>query len=154
MGLTLDVGCGNDFRGDVNVDLLVSDDIWQSEAVTCNKKVIPNFVQASAYFLPFKKGAFTKVVCHHTIEHLNEPFKALEEMRRVSKANGKITVIFPNRFLELIHALVFKREKLKWLKQHHHKLDLNKLQEYGDLSICSVWEYKLEVRKYDCALVC
>ena len=145
MGLTLDVGCGNSARGDVNVDLLVPEDIWQGKAVTCNRKHIPNFIQASAYFLPFKKGSFGKVVCYHTIEHLNEPIRALKEMSRV--ANDRVIVVFPSHFLETIHALVFQRKKLSWLKQHHHKLDLQELKKYGQVSKRSVWEYKLEVTK-------
>ena len=143
--LTLDVGCGNDFRGNVNVDLLIPDDIWQGKAVTCNKKLAPNFIQASAYSLPFNMGSFEKVVCYHTIEHLSEPIRALKEMIRVS--NEQVIMVFPSHTLEVIHALVLNLKKLKWLNHHHHKFDLKELKKYGVLSKLSFWEYKLEVNK-------
>jgi len=73
--LNLDVGCGAgkgaNPRGDVNVDV--------------KSGKLPNFIQASIYNLPFKDKTFDKCFCHHVLEHLDEPIRALTELRRVSR---------------------------------------------------------------------
>jgi len=73
--LNLDVGCGAgkgaNPRGDINVDV--------------KSGKLPNFIQASIYNLPFKDKAFAKCFCHHVLEHLDEPIRALTELKRVSR---------------------------------------------------------------------
>ena len=69
--VTLDVGCGNRPKGDYNVDFI--------------DQKVPNFYKASAYNLPFPDKMFDKVFCFHTIEHLEDPCRAIREMKRVGK---------------------------------------------------------------------
>lgn len=66
---SLDVGCGQNPKGTVNVDLQrgYSD-------IVC-----------SAEYLPFKDNAFDVVYSSHCLEHVPEPLKALKEFRRVGK---------------------------------------------------------------------
>lgn len=144
----LDVGCGNQARGTVNIDKIVPDDVWERHATTCNARNISNFVKADCEHLPFNDRSFQKVVCHHTIEHLKNPFKALREMKRV--ASKTVIVVWPNHFLEVLHAHLFCRSKLEWLRKHHTK-NLSYLKEVfetkGKISKPSIWEYKLTIER-------
>ncbi len=58
-------------------------------------------VVASVYSIPFKDAAFDIVLCISVLEHLEEPAKAIEEMKRVLKPGGKIIVSVP--FMYPIH---------------------------------------------------
>lgn len=56
---------------------------------------------ASVYELPFDDGRFDNVLCMSVLEHLEEPQRAIAEMRRVLKSGGRIIVSVP--FLFPIH---------------------------------------------------
>lgn len=56
---------------------------------------------ASVYELPFDNNQFDLVLCIAVLEHLENPQKAIQEMRRVLKIGGKIIVSVP--FLFPIH---------------------------------------------------
>jgi ubiquinone/menaquinone biosynthesis C-methylase UbiE len=51
------------------------------------------FQQASLYELPFEDKHFDHVFVCFVLEHLDEPLKALGELKRVLKSGGTITVI-------------------------------------------------------------
>lgn len=110
-GFTLDVGCGFDPRGSVNVDLCIRADLGQSGVSPPPK--IPNFIKATAENLPFKTGSFDLVISRQVIEHLKKPLKALEEMYRVA----------PRIVIETYHymgeRLILGRKKRAWFKQRH-----------------------------------
>jgi demethylmenaquinone methyltransferase / 2-methoxy-6-polyprenyl-1,4-benzoquinol methylase len=55
---------------------------------------IPNltFVQADATALPFEDGEFDAVTMSFGLRNVNEPKQALRELRRVTKAGGRIVV--------------------------------------------------------------
>jgi SAM-dependent methyltransferase len=116
----LDVGCGHAPKGDVNVDLLVpeSDLRWNQ-----NVSGIPNFVKASAEYLPFKNGSFEEVYCAHLLEHFDDPNLAIQELFRVSNFVILITVPFAlfsisDFFLHLGRKWGVRRQ---WMKHHHKK---------------------------------
>ena len=54
-----------------------------------------NLLCMDAANLGFSDNSFDKVVCLHTIEHIQETGKALEEMCRVLKPSGSIVLIYP-----------------------------------------------------------
>jgi len=90
----LDVGCGGDPQGDVNVDAFPHDRKqyfyeWQPKSVS-------NFVLADAHYLPFRNKTFEKIVCSHVLEHLTNPLVALKEMARV--CNGIVEIYVPSQF--------------------------------------------------------
>jgi len=58
-------------------------------------------VVGSVYELPFEDEAFDLVLCMVVMEHLEDPKKAIEEMKRVLKPGGRILVSVP--FLFPIH---------------------------------------------------
>lgn len=96
--VVLDVGCGTRFKGDVNVDFFKrgwnrqESDQEQGEYLDPCK--IPNFVVASALYLPFKSDCFDLVVSNHVIEHTSNPPLMIREMLRVSKR--KVVVKCPH----------------------------------------------------------
>ena len=60
-----------------------------------NPRLIPNFVVAHAEFLPFKDECFDLAFSSHTIEHVKNPLKMMQELLRVSKR--EVTVRCPHR---------------------------------------------------------
>ncbi len=103
--LTLDVGCGKFPKGDVNADISRTKEVK-----------IPNFVIADTRYLPFKDRCFVTVFSSHTIEHVENPHKMLDELWRVSMS--KVIVKCPYRFgsgaKRPSHINFFDK---KWFKQ-------------------------------------
>jgi len=103
---TLDVGCGNVPKGDVNLDIHYFGK-WK------------NFLFGDAHHLPFKNGVFDKVYSSHTVEHLENPFKFFQEAKRVLKNDGILECIYPSDITlkkKTIHDLLNLRLDLafKW----------------------------------------
>jgi len=92
----LDVGCGSDPKGDVNVDLFV--DPIQRWGQRIDPKKIKNFVFADAHYLPFRDESFQIVYSSHLLEHCLHPLKVLEEFHRVSKAIVYLEVPYGDRY--------------------------------------------------------
>lgn len=53
-------------------------------------------VMPGPYSLPFADNTFDLVVSGQTLEHVNNPFRSVEEMTRVLKINGFIVLIAPS----------------------------------------------------------
>jgi SAM-dependent methyltransferase len=60
-----------------------------------NPRLIPNFIVAHTENLPFKNDCFEVVFSSHTIEHVKNPQKMLQELLRVSKC--QLVVRCPHR---------------------------------------------------------
>ena len=96
---SLDVGCGSNPKGTVNMDFFREGFNPQ----TGDQKIgdymkarnIENFVVADALYLPFKDGVFDVVFSSHVIEHVVDPKGMLLEMNRVCKR--KMIVRCPHR---------------------------------------------------------
>jgi len=93
----LDVGCGFDPHGTVNVDITRNS----------NAEIL-----ASALSLPFKDNSFSLVLCSHVLEHLSDPAKAFHEISRVSRSRFVIRV--PHRLGGLAKG-AGGREYHRWL---------------------------------------
>jgi len=95
---TLDVGCGNNTRAEVNIDYRTFDNIEinQRTLINVNIKEIPNFIHADGLHLPFRDKAFRKTFCHHVIEHVANPHQLIREMVRVTEE--KLEIRCPHRF--------------------------------------------------------
>jgi ubiquinone/menaquinone biosynthesis C-methylase UbiE len=93
--LVLDVGCGHDYHGNVNVDLFIKAtqhrDSGSGDFALDHHK-IPNLVNADAHHLPFKDDTFDLVRSNDLLEHLDNPFQALSEICRVAKSKIIISV--------------------------------------------------------------
>jgi SAM-dependent methyltransferase len=59
-------------------------------------------VQADAAVLPFRDAAFDGVVCAELLEHVYDPRRVIQEVRRVLKPGGRLVITAP--FMVHIHA--------------------------------------------------
>jgi len=93
----LDVGCGIHPKGDVNVDLYITQKERKAQNfIDIKLGKTKNLVKTDAHYLPFNDEVFDKIICYHTIEHLLQPYTALTEMYRVLKKNGILVLDLPN----------------------------------------------------------
>lgn len=92
--LILDVGCGSNPHGDVNIDAHPNNknQCWEE----WNPKNVKNFILTDAHKLPFRKEVFSKVLCIHTLEHLQNPLAALNEMKYI--VNGTLDLRVPSEY--------------------------------------------------------
>lgn len=95
-GKIINIGCCiGDLFGDraTQVDILSLDYI--RKLAKNPDLVIPNFVQADAYALPFTDQSYDTAVLSEILEHLDDPVLALNEAQRVAK-----TILFcvPNEY--------------------------------------------------------
>ena len=72
-GATLDLGCGDNARGTVNVDCYVP------------RKIPPNFVLANNEFLPFREKSFDYVTSYYNLEHLVSPVDFLRSAYKIAR---------------------------------------------------------------------
>jgi ubiquinone/menaquinone biosynthesis C-methylase UbiE len=86
----------------------------------CNAKL----VLASALSLPFKNNSFDFIVCLGSLEHFTEMDKALNEMKRVLKKNGKINIYVPNS-----DFILFKFNKATHFQPNERLASLNEWKE-------------------------
>lgn len=100
----LDVGCGRaiDVAG-------VATGNWQCHGLEPSDKMIRHaksylaekgadvvLIRGIGEKLPFKDGAFDKVMCKGALDHFPNPEKAIEEMARVLKPHGKAIISIAN----------------------------------------------------------
>ncbi|HEX5030736.1 MAG TPA: methyltransferase domain-containing protein [Candidatus Eisenbacteria bacterium] len=107
----LDVGCGagyflnlirERYRQEGQEPLIVGIDISAHQvsymAERMHKEGAPRVIAATANgeFLPFADEAFDLVTCSEVIEHIRNPKRALEEMRRILKPTGMLLLSTPS----------------------------------------------------------
>jgi hypothetical protein len=71
----LNICCGNTDVGSVNADIVQ------------HRPDIPNFIKIeNIYRLPFSNLQFERVLCSHTLEHVDDPVRFDHELRRIGKS--------------------------------------------------------------------
>jgi 2-polyprenyl-3-methyl-5-hydroxy-6-metoxy-1,4-benzoquinol methylase len=94
----LDVGCGEGFTLNKLKENGVASKLegvdFLHAAVEIGSKVHPDLhlKQGNIYDLPYKDNAFDVVLCTEVLEHLENPEKALKELKRVTKKYCIISV--------------------------------------------------------------
>lgn len=94
----LDVGCAGGFMADKISKLFPESkvtgvDVYPT-AVKFAKIRYPhiNFLVTDAHKLLFNKNSFDLVICYETIEHVVNPKKILQEIKRVTKQDGTVII--------------------------------------------------------------
>lgn len=92
----LDVGCASGYMiseiaKDFGKTIYFGVDAYD-KAIKYGAKQYPNikFKVAMAEKLPFKQNCFDLIICYETMEHVNDPRKALSEIKRVLAVNGSV----------------------------------------------------------------
>lgn len=94
----LDAGCGEGFTLLKLIENGVGKKLegieYSENAIKLSKKVNPqlNIRFGTVYKLPYKDNSFDLVLCTEVLEHLKEPERALEEIKRVSRQYLLLTV--------------------------------------------------------------
>ncbi|MBX4205638.1 class I SAM-dependent methyltransferase [Candidatus Microgenomates bacterium] len=88
------------------------------------------FVQADAHKLPFRSNSFDLVTCYEVIEHLVDPGKALMEMKRVMKKNGRTLVAMDsgNWLFRIVWWISEKTISRVWQGAHLHPFKHTELE--------------------------
>jgi SAM-dependent methyltransferase len=95
-GAILDAGCG------LGWFLSALDDRWDrfglevSEFAAERAGSVGDVRAARLEECPFPTAAFDVVFCHHVIEHVDDPFRAVAQLRRVLKPGGKLIIGTPD----------------------------------------------------------
>ena len=86
---------------------------YMDEAITLGKKVNPKVTikKGDIYKLPYKANSFEVIICTEVLEHLEEPNKALIELKRVT--SKYIILSVPNEPLFTIQRFLRGKNTLK-----------------------------------------
>lgn len=108
--IVLDVGCGTGLLLRHMKEDAIGLDINPWNVKKAKEHTRRQIIRGDAEFLPVRPAVFDLVVCTETLEHLPDPLRALEEMRRALKPNGKVIGSVPHphpgwrlRFLSSTH---------------------------------------------------
>ncbi len=122
----LELGCGQSkgLRYLVSHNYIKQENIYgidqSNVAIEFLKKKLPkaNLEQGNIYSLKFNDDTFDYVLMMEVIEHLEDPLKALKEVKRVLKPNGELIISFPN-YLNfpwlIVRILSEKLNKPNWI---------------------------------------
>ncbi|MCC6591412.1 MAG: class I SAM-dependent methyltransferase [Bryobacterales bacterium] len=99
-------------------------------------------VYADALYLPFKDNTFDFVMSQAVLEHVPDPFRAVEEIRRVTKVGGKVWAGFA--FMQPVHAVPYHYfNSTAWGAEHlFQNMTIERLSWSGDLSFTIDWMCK------------
>ena len=104
-----------------------------AEAITDG--IADNLQVMDATDLKFPDAMFDKAYSLHTVEHIPDVKKAIEEMERVLKPSGKLVLTYPTEpeflrgFFCLYHAVVVYKNPFFARKIHVHSLNPKKIRK-------------------------
>lgn len=105
----LDVGSGLGNLASKLARRIPHGDVWgveqSTEQLSKARADLPNlhFQQADAQKLPFEDERFDVTYCRYVLEHVSDPLRVLQEMRRVLKPGGKIFVQENNILVNVLY---------------------------------------------------
>ena len=81
-------------------------------------------IKANVYNLPFEENYFDLILCNHVLEHIEDDYKALNELHRVIKNKGTLIVQVPlDKNLKKTFEnkeIINPKEKNKYFGQYDH----------------------------------
>jgi ubiquinone/menaquinone biosynthesis C-methylase UbiE len=96
-GFTLEAGCGISPILSSSNQIIYSDLSLRALQILRSTRYGRWMVVADAMNLPFRAGAFERIICSEVIEHLPDDNRALWEFARVMKKSGSLFITFPHR---------------------------------------------------------
>lgn len=126
--LLLDIGCGDGtLLANISAEQKVGIDL-DTTYVKRIKNANIMFVRADATRLPLKSDAFDLITAPEVLEHLENPFACVQEIKRVVKKGGYFLTSVPNDYLWVLGKLILLRfSSIKaTLREHKHHSDLSK----------------------------
>lgn len=104
------------------------------KAIAYGKKKYPNLTLqvADAHKIPYKSGFFDVVICTEVLEHVENPSKVLQEIKRVMKKNGIAIIELDTGSLlfSIVWYLWRKTRGKVWKDAHLHSFTVRKLKRY------------------------
>lgn len=100
----LDIGCG---EGHITAAIKKAFPFCEMSALDCSISAIEkavvkfpgiDFVVADAHCAPYKDGYFDVVVCNNLWEHVSDPLRLLEHVRKVTRPGGFLIISTPSRY--------------------------------------------------------
>ena len=90
-----------------------------------------NFLVTDAHKLPFNNNTFDLVICYETIEHVIEPKIILQEIKRVTKKDGRVIIAMDsgNLLFRMIWPVWEKTFGRAWQGAHLHPFHHNDLEK-------------------------
>jgi len=150
----LDIGCGNEseLAEDLQFKIKLGTDLLAPQDIPALK--IP-FVQSDLYFLAFKNKCFDLILLRFVVEHIEFPQKAMQEISRILKPNGKIIILTTNIFSPIIFLpklLPYKFRKKLILKifgvaeddifPTYHRINSKRaIKKFNSLLFVQKWQY-------------
>ena len=128
-GIRLNVGSGKrcfDFNV-YNLDIVFADE---------------TNIQADLLHLPIKDKALDTIVCTGVLEHARDPDKAVAEIYRVLKSNGK--AFFETPFIQTVHAAPedYSRWTPEGLKKLMCAFDISKVDVVAGPASALAWQFQ------------
>ena len=107
-------------------------------------------IKANVYNLPFKENYFDLILCNHVLEHIEDDYKALNELYRVIKNNGTLIAQVPlDKNLKTTFEnkqIINPKERNKYFGQYDH-VRVYGLDFFGRLAKSGFTPKKIDILK-------
>lgn len=127
--MILDVGCGHQPKGNINVDLYLKNTQHRSFDQRKNNDYnlnlhTKNLINADCLFLPFKDKSFKIVYSSHLIEHIENTHNFIKELLRI--CNFKLIIKCPHRIIDNQKIKINHKHSfnIKWFKKYFEKRNI------------------------------
>lgn len=150
----LEIGCGaGHILEKINNGILTGIDISQTQIDRAKKRLgnKAELIKAKGEDIPFPANYFDRIICTEVFEHVLEPEEIIQEMKRVLKNDGIISLSIPNENLIIFTKKVLLNTGFRWvLEPKKSQWDLaskNNLDEWH-IHLYSLNLIKKQISKY------
>ena len=143
-GAVLDVGCGTGVFARSLRDRGLAKEVWgveiNTEAAEAASKVLDKVLvgDVSRLMTELPRRFFDAVYFNDSLEHMEDPFSVLKEIKKHLKPGGYVMASLPNvRYIRNLFELLFKKD---WKYQDHGVLDRTHLRFFTQKSARRMFE--------------